>query len=186
MSRLVSPDPSLEKRRGENISVNFLMEQEIEDLKLRDRKLPEKPKKQEVPPDSPKMKVQSSEVQRPKLEARLPDLDLSDTTDTGVATGGLSGSQDKEAIPSFRIDPMYPRSAALQGTEGFVVLKFDITESGTTKNISVLQARPPQIFNSSAIQALRKWKYKPKVEGGKAVVQKNLKVRLDFKLEGEE
>ncbi|MCZ0932004.1 MAG: energy transducer TonB, partial [Oligoflexia bacterium] len=91
-------------------------------------------------------------------------------------------NQDREGTPIFRIQPLYPRRAALQNIEGFVILQFDITAGGYTDNITVIQASPPQIFNSSAVQALRKWKYKPKIENGKPVRQKNLKVQLDFNL----
>ena len=183
MSALILPDSSLQKRSIPDTSVHFLMSGELDDLRLRDRKLPEKPKPEEAPPSTPKLKIQSTELEKLELETKLPSLDLSELSDTGLVSGGI-GSQDKEATPSFRVDPIYPRGAAMQGVEGFVILKFDISETGSTTNISVLQSRPPQIFNSSAIQALRKWKYKPKINEGKPVVQKNLKVRLDFKLEG--
>ena len=96
---------------------------------------------------------------------------------------GQQMNQNREETPIFRINPSYPRRAAINGVEGFVILKFDITESGETDNISVLQASPPQIFNSNAIQALKKWKYKARVVDGKAVRQNNLKVQLDFKLD---
>ena len=183
MSALILPDSSLQKRAIPDTSVHFLMSGELDDLRIRDRKLPEKPKPEEAPPSSPKLKIQSTEIEKLELETKLSNLDLSELSDTGLMAGGIAGSQDKEAIPSFRVDPIYPRGAAMQGVEGFVILKFDISETGSTTNISVLQSRPPQIFNSSAIQALRKWKYKPKINEGKPVVQKNLKVRLDFKLE---
>ena len=103
----------------------------------------------------------------------------------GPAVGGGLGEQaiDTGPAPLVRIEPQYPRKAAMQGIEGWVILQFNITASGTVSNIKILGAKPLRIFNKSAIQALRKWKYQPKIENGKAVEQKGLKVQLDFKLE---
>ena len=67
--------------------------------------------------------------------------------------------------------------------KGYVKLSFDIDESGNPINIKILDASPKQVFDRSAIKALTKWKYKPKFVDGVAVVQKDLEVRLDFKLD---
>lgn len=77
-------------------------------------------------------------------------------------------------------------NSSIESPEGWVRLSFDITESGTTENIKVLDASPSSIFNSEAIKTLSRWKYKPKVVDGVAVKQTGLKVQLDFKLEGNE
>lgn len=66
---------------------------------------------------------------------------------------------------------------------GFVLLSFDIDEAGKPINIRVIDSEPKLIFDKSAMSALSKWKYKPKVVDGVAVIQKNLKVQLDFELD---
>ena len=184
MSLLISGGKNSTGTDNQNISINFLLNAQLEDLELRSRRKPKKPKKEEPPPETPKLKIQQTEQLKPEMNSQLPQLDLPDdfqSDDTGARVSSY-GSQDREVTPIFRINPIYPRLAALRNIEGFVILQFDITPAGHTDNITVIQASPTQIFNASAVQALQKWKYKAKIENGKAVRQKNLKVQLDFKL----
>jgi protein TonB len=79
-------------------------------------------------------------------------------------------------------NPTYPIHAARNNIEGYVQMSLDISESGNPVNIKVLKSEPEQIFDKAAVKALSNWKYAPKVVNGVAVVQKDLEVRLDFKL----
>ena len=184
MSLLISTNKNQNQASSENISINFLLNAQLDELELRTRRLPKKPKEEEPPPETPKLKVQQTELQKPEMISSLPKLDLPDDFESDAKGAGVSNqtNQNREVTPIFRIQPIYPRRAALRNIEGFVILQFDITSAGLTDNIRVIQASPPQIFNSSAIQALKKWKYKAKIENGKAVRQNNLKVQLDFNL----
>ncbi len=73
-----------------------------------------------------------------------------------------------------------------EAPEGWVRMSFDITESGTTDNIKILDSSPSGKFDNEAVKALSKWKYKPKIVDGIAVRQTDLKVQLDFVLEDNE
>ncbi len=182
MSVLISKG-NLLSADNSNPNIEFLFQADLKELELRSRRLPKKPEAENPPPTAPKLKIMPTELKKPKLSPDRPQLETVDdfSSDLEGHTPG-SPSQDSAGSPVFRIQPIYPRRAALQNIEGFVILKFDITETGQTDNISVLQASPPQIFNSSAIQALRKWKYRPKIEQGQAIRQNNIKVQLDFRL----
>ena len=183
MSVLISTGKNQKFVENQDVNIEFLLHDSIENLKLRSRQLPKKPEEEEPPPETPKLKVQQTEMEKPELISQLPQLELPEdfqSDEKGASVG--QAIRDQEVTPIFRMKPIYPRRAALQNIEGFVVLKFDITEQGQVDNISVIQASPPQIFNSNAIQALRKWKYKPRIENGKAIRQKNLQVQLDFEL----
>ena len=185
MSVLISSGKaSYDKNRSE-ININFLLNESIDQLELRSRRRPEKPKEREPPPESPKLKVKQTEIQKPEMLSSLPPLQLPDHLQSGEEGGiGVSGAanRNREVTPIFRVNPIYPRQAALRNIEGFVILQFDIKKNGETDNISILQASPPQMFNSSAVQALKRWKYKPKLEDGRPVRQNHLKVQLDFNL----
>ena len=184
MSFLISAGKKPIQANSQNVNINFLLNSKLDELELRSRRLPKKPKKEESPPKTPQLKIQQTERQKPKMVTQLPQLDLPDDFQSDKKGAGVSahGHQDREVTPIFRIQPIYPRRAALRNIEGFVILQFDITPAGYTDNITVIQASPPQIFNSSATQALRKWKYKPKLKNGKPIRQNKLKVQLDFKL----
>lgn len=184
MSLLISTGKNPEQAGSQNVNINFLLNAKLDEWELRSRRLPKKPKKEEPPPETPKLKIQQTDLKKPEMISQLPQLDLPDDFQSDQKGAGVSayGSQDREVTPIFRIQPIYPRQAALRNIEGFVILQFDITPAGYTDNITVIQASPPQIFNSNAVQALKKWKYKAKIENGKPVRQNNLKVQLDFKL----
>ncbi len=188
MTLLISQKKSLSKINTDNIFINFLSSKEIDELKTKDRRLPQKPKEIQTPPTTPKLNTQPNTPQKPKLSIpqqslKLPKSILNKNSFSIFGNDAVHSYGDSEVTPIVRIEPNYPRKAAIIGAEGFVILQFDITAFGTITNISILQSSPPQIFNNSAIRALQKWKYKPKIVNNKPVMQKNLKVRLDFKLE---
>lgn len=91
-------------------------------------------------------------------------------------------SERPDAALQETANPTYPIDAARNRIEGYVRMSFDISESGEPVNIKVIKSVPEQVFDKAAIKALSKWKYAPKVVNGVAVIQKGLKVQLDFKL----
>ena len=62
------------------------------------------------------------------------------------------------------------------------MLEFTITETGTVRNPKVVDAKPKRIFDRAAIQAIRKWKYRPRVIDGVAV-ERTEEVKLTFDLD---
>lgn len=91
--------------------------------------------------------------------------------------------QDGDAVPSVRIEPLYPREALLEGKEGSVSLAFDIDEKGRVINIRVIESKPHRVFDKAAVNALRKWKFQAKTEGGQPVSVRNQTVTLQFEME---
>ena len=102
-----------------------------------------------------------------------------------LGRGGGGGDGDSDDMPIVRIQPQMPRKAAIKGIEGYVTVEFTVTKSGATKDVKILQARPPRIFNRAAKRAILKWRCRPKMVDGKPV-EVVRQVQLDFKLEGEE
>ncbi|WP_286235093.1 M56 family metallopeptidase [Thalassotalea sediminis] len=79
--------------------------------------------------------------------------------------------------PVHRVPPAYPEKAAHENIEGAVVMKFDVTPSGSVENIEVMTGEPAYVFDSAAIAALKQWKY-----DAKGQYHKNQLVQLDFRL----
>ena len=92
---------------------------------------------------------------------------------------------DREVLPIVRVEPVYPDRAQQRGIEGFVVLEFTVLETGEvdSSSIQVILAEPSSIFNRAATRAVRKWKYRPKVENGKPVPQYGIQTQLTFQLD---
>jgi len=83
--------------------------------------------------------------------------------------------KDKSVHPTHRIEPKYPIEAAKAGTEGSVVLSFDVEADGSVSNVEVVNAKPAYTFDKSAKTALEQWRYKASDK-----THKNLLVQLDF------
>jgi protein TonB len=90
--------------------------------------------------------------------------------------------RDQQRMPFAFVKPIYPPDANERGIEGWVDLKFTVTKNGSVKDPSVIKADPPSVFNRAAIDAVKKWKYRPKVVDGKAVEEHNVKAHVVFNL----
>jgi protein TonB len=63
-----------------------------------------------------------------------------------------------------------------------VVLEFIVTKTGAVRDPVVIEAKPPGIFDRSAINAALKFKYKPKVVNGDAIDVAGVRNRITFEL----
>jgi protein TonB len=102
----------------------------------------------------------------------------------GAGNMSMTGGADRDVVPLVRIEPDYPMNARQRGIEGWVVVEFTISTAGTVKDAEVVASEPGTIFDKAAVQAVRKWKYNPKIKDGKPVERAGVKVRLDFEMEG--
>jgi protein TonB len=96
------------------------------------------------------------------------------------ATSLSSGGADTEPVPLVRIDPEYPPRAAQRGIKGYVVLEFTISALGTVQDVQVVEAQPPNVFDRVSVEAVRRWKYNPRIENGVAVPQPGVQTKLSF------
>jgi protein TonB len=98
----------------------------------------------------------------------------------GLPTGSLNDSD----IKPLRMDPpVYPRMALTRGIEGRVKVLFTITSDGRIADIQVLESTPPRMFDNAVRDAMDKWRFEPRVSGGRIVARQATKVFF-FKLEG--
>ena len=58
-------------------------------------------------------------------------------------------------------------AARAKSIEGYVLLRFTVTETGAVADPEVMQAEPPGIFNRAARRAVLRWKYQPQMVDGK-------------------
>jgi protein TonB len=85
----------------------------------------------------------------------------------------------REAKLVRRVVPDYPSAAKRDGIEGSVDLELTISSRGDIEDVSVVNASPPDMFERSAVAAVRKWKYDPRFVDGLAS-EAHIKVHLDF------
>lgn len=60
-------------------------------------------------------------------------------------------------------------------------VEFTVGSDGSVSNATVVGAEPTRIFNNAALNAIRRWTFKPKLDNGKAVDDR-LRRRIEFKL----
>ena len=82
---------------------------------------------------------------------------------------------------TFFAPPSYPTRARERGTEGWVDLEFTVTRDGTTRDAVVRAAEPAGVFDRAALDAVKRWRYEPRVVGGN-VVEQRVEARLRFRL----
>ena len=115
------------------------------------------------------------------------------TSDEGgyapVAPPKPTGGDKLAILPSsfpvarMMVAPDYPARAANKGIEGFVDVRFDVTKTGATSNIEVISAQPEKIFNKSAVNAIKRWKFTPYERDGEVVAFYGMSRRVVFNLE---
>ncbi|ASU22268.1 energy transducer TonB [Vibrio qinghaiensis] len=162
---------------------NMVMMEQEHDLQRRQRSVPEPLKLPEPPPQAQVTQSQTTATAATSLTS-LPALGL-DTVLNGVAisapTFGDFGS-NQQAMPLYRVEPVYPSRALKRGVEGFVTLSFTIDTTGKAVDINIVDANPKRMFEREAMQALKKWKYQPQIVDGKAIEQPGQTVTVEFKI----
>lgn len=163
-------------------SIDIVQTQAEKDVDARRRTPPPPPPPQDTPPEAPPQEPQASD------DAVTFNLDLGGVdlggSDTGLSGPGAAMSRDGDAQPLVRVEPRYPAAAARDGIEGWVRLRFTITETGEVDDIEIIEAEPRRVFDREARQALRRWRYAPKVVDGVAMRQEGMTVQLDFNMDG--
>lgn len=177
MQYLISQEHPVIDKGPEIIDFEIAQDRPDSQVKEITRRPPPPPQPKAQPPKM--TTVSPSDVPMVALTGLTPNVDVGPIT---LNTNVLAPTEG-DATPIVRIDPKYPVAAAREGIEGWVKLSFSIDQTGKVVNASVIDAQPKRIFNKAALKALKRWKYRPKVENGQAVTQTGQSVMLEFKLQ---
>lgn len=77
------------------------------------------------------------------------------------------------------VSPVYPDSARKRGIEGWVELAFTVQTNGSVDQVEVRNASPADVFDDSAVRAVRQWRFEPVERNGERIEQRAM-VRLKF------
>ena len=82
------------------------------------------------------------------------------------------------------VPPDYPGQAIVRSIErGYVIVEFTVTKSGTTRDIRIVEAVPPGIFDKASLAAAASWKYEPRVIDAQPVDVPGVQRKITFELE---
>ncbi|HET8696871.1 MAG TPA: energy transducer TonB, partial [Gammaproteobacteria bacterium] len=90
---------------------------------------------------------------------------------------------DSDFFMLVQVPPRYPPAALAKHLEGSVKLEFRITKDGSVTDVKVLESSDAQ-FEPFAALAVSRWKYMPRIAGGKRVSVPHSEAILRFKLVG--
>jgi protein TonB len=158
--------------------IDFVRLKKDSELETKKRKMPEKEEPEEPPPPPD---LSMSRTSKPSQEMG----EMAFAIDVNIDVGGTNvaiAAADSDVVPIVRVNPQYPLRASERGIEGWVAVEFTISKLGTVKDPHVIGSHPSSIFDRSALKAIRKWKYNPKIEDGEPVERPGVKVKLTFDL----
>jgi protein TonB len=171
--------------------VDFVRLKEDQQLQTKKRKPKKPPPPDEPPPDIP---PQQFNVAVDKSAYSMSSVDLN--VNVNVSGGGF-GITDGDYLPIVKVQPVYPRRALSRGMSGWVIVEFTVNEQGMVENPVVVancgmvqnarsegecEDRPSSIFDSAALKAALKFKYKPKVIDGVPTATAGVQNKITFEL----
>jgi protein TonB len=169
--------------------VDFVRPEPVEEPEP--KRLREPPPPPPEPPPAmqplPKVELPQPNALPPRLRAPKVSLELPLQLDGGpylgdmLAESGLGVMLARDLTPLITPPPFYPRTARVRRKEGYVEVEFTVDKEGGVRDIRVIAANPPGLFERAAKRAISRWKFEPHRVGGEAMAVR-ARQRVEFKL----
>jgi TonB family protein len=108
-----------------------------------------------------------------QLEASRPPVPATAARTTGASSSSASASSNSGPLPLPKLlrysAPEFPLKAIEQNLAGAVTVEFIIDVNGDPRDVRVVEATPPGVFDRAAINAVKRWHYLPPILNGKPV-----------------
>lgn len=180
MPKLIETGRSALEDAPSGTVVDFVRARKDEIIQKKERKPPRPPVPEDEPPKPSQPRRDYLNPSGDSLNVASVGVDADISLESGLGFGGVS---DGEYLPIVKVAPIYPRRAQARGIEGYVIVEFVVTAAGTVDAPVIIDSVPPGIFDRAALQAVAKFKYKPKVINGKPVAVAGVRNKLTFILE---
>lgn len=131
--------------------------------------------------------VQPPDLPSPGVELPEPDAGLelpAPKVSVEIVNPSLSEPviEEHEFLPLIKVAPVYPSYALERNLQGHVLLEFAVTATGAVRDPVVVEAEPPGVFDHAAINAVSRFRYKPKVVEGEVVEVTGVRNRIVFEV----
>jgi protein TonB len=191
MQALIQSGKKVLTEDGAGSLVDFVRLKEDQQLETKKRK-PKKP----PPPDEPPPDIPDTQFNVSVDNAAYSMANVNLNVDVNISGGGF-GITDGDYLPIVKVQPVYPRRALSRGMAGWVIVEFTVNEQGmvedptvvancaqvqNARNIGECEEKPSSIFDSAAIKAALKFKYKPKVIDGVPTATAGVQNKITFEL----
>jgi protein TonB len=191
MQSLIQSGEKVLKEDASDYLVEYVRVKEAQQLAVRERK-----PKQPPPPDEPPPAIPRESFQTP-IEAGGWSVNGLVVAQMERPSGPGLSFTDGDYLPIVQVQPVYPRMALARGLIGWVIIEFTVTETGAVSdpfivdNCAVVQqnvneveceGKPNSIFDTAALRAALKFKFKPKVIDGVAMATAGVRNKITFEL----
>jgi len=90
---------------------------------------------------------------------------------------------NSQLVLALGYPPNYPPGAISRRIEGYAVVGFSVSASGAVYDAFVIESEPSKVFDRASLKAISKFKYKPRMENGKAIATQGQRYMFTYKLE---
>lgn len=160
--------------------VDFVRVEREEHVTHRRQRPPKPPPPKAPPPPPPQPRLQAPTPGTEPIPVQAvpvsPRIELS-------ATGINLAPAEGEYLPLVKVQPVYPRRALARGIEGYVIVEFTVTRTGSVRDVRVVESNPPGVFDRAAVEAARKFRYKPRVVDGQPIDVPGVRNKITFRIE---
>lgn len=130
--------------------------------------------------------LEQPQIETPPLEDTIPEIEVpTDEPAPAAITAEQSPAtpvgETANMTVSRRVDPVYPPQSRRAGEEGTGVFRVLVDASGHPTEVSVVNSSGFPKLDEAAMNAIRKWAFKPAMSSGQAV-QSWTKVQVKFEL----
>lgn len=114
------------------------------------------------------------------LTLPVPETELGDFD--GAEAVFEAGALDAPLTVLARIPPLYPLDAKRRGIEGWVKIRFVVNPKGAVEALTVLESRPPGLFEPAVRSSVSRWRFRPgTVEGIPVRTRAETTIRFELK-----
>jgi protein TonB len=188
MSGMISGAGGANERRNSMLNLDFIRLNLDEIENIRRRLPPPELEKTAQVPELAQPELESGEIpSQPMPEIEMPDIDISGVrVGSAIEMGRFSTAmlmgrytEDGDIVPILRVEPIYPTIAMMRKIGGWVDVEYIVMPDGTVAQARVVASQPKGMFEKSALRAINKWKFKPRVVNGQPV-PREVTQRINF------
>ena len=188
MQLMIASDGLFEKPDRNQTYLDFVrVDPNTQETQTKDRRIPDPPPPPEKPQSAPDAEANfESNTSSSSLAMDMPTISTSISQGDGPSLGNLGGGGglsgfDTDVVALRKVDPKYPTKAVQAGLEGYVIMDVYIDATGSVTKASVIESKPKRIFERAALQAVKRYKFQPKMIDGKPQPQR-AKQKIVFRL----
>ena len=141
---------------------------------------PQKPKREQQPSRKIINKMTTSQLdlsgKQPSFIALMDEMKLSTQSMSLIKSEG-------DMLPIVKVTPVYPPRALNRGIEGNCVIEFTVMADGSVDDASVVTDQCDALFSGVSLQAVKKFKYKPRIENGIPITVAGIRNKFVYRLE---